>query len=192
MDKPKYNLMQYPKQTYPTNRGNEFFTPNPTNIADLDIISATDRAVAEYRLHYERRHKTAPVLDDEGNFQSFLKSLIRKFGEEKVLGMIRFFIQSDGPKGGYLNMGHSAKCFEWNVDGVNAAYSSTLPKQSGDWNPTIEFYSFCGNIKCNAPTTIVCKGSEAGDRAYTQLCPDCKNKTLARSTNDTTQTNHSF
>lgn len=175
--------MQYPKQTYPTNRSNEFFTGtgDPTNLAEIvDMQGAAERAVTEYSLHYERRHKTVPVLDDVGNFQSFLKTLLRKFGEEKVLGMIRFFIQADGPKGAYLNAGHSIKIFEWNIDGVNAAYSSTLPKQSGDWNPTIEFYSFCGNIKCNAPTTIVCKGSEVGELAYTKLCIKCEEQNESR------------
>ncbi len=145
-------------------------------IEDVRALNQADRIVGLYKTLYCEQYGVQPMIKNEVEFQIFLKQKVMRWGESHVIELIKFYLRSSGANDWYLKKAHSSHTFMSEIETLNGLYGKSLPRQLNGpgWDPLIQFYSQCKNPTCKETTLIVCKGSEVGGRAYSQLCEPCK------------------
>lgn len=180
MDKPHFNIMGYPGQTM----GN----PNPSRqseerdslvyskagpLPEVSLTKDVNLAMEHYANLYERRYGSKPVYANIGIASTTMKDIFRSVqpeGTARVFALLETYLKSENK---YHNeRKHPLDVMLRDIQAISA--STKVVTQTASYNPLISFESFCGNVKCNAPTAIVCKASQMGGKAYVDLCEECE------------------
>ncbi len=138
---------------------------------DVVALKQADRSVGLYKRLYQTQYGSEPLIDNEIEFQIFLKKLIIKLGEEHVNELIKFYLRSND--NWYQKKAHNAQTFMSDASTLNGLFSKSLSRyQSGPtYDPMIIFETKCP--KCEGWHHITCKGSEMEKHAYTTHCKTC-------------------
>lgn len=150
---------------------------------EVDLVNGSNLAVEAYKEAYTKRYGSPPLLEGESRMPLylFLRKVVRQYGLEKTMGLLSFFLKSNGNRDWWLNCGHSAKCLESDFAAIHAAFCVHQDKRRGALaasanieivDQKIAFITRC--YQCQQDFEIVCLGSEMGDKAHLTLCRACE------------------